>query len=55
MFNVTKFYPFEFDYLHGNTNKILPRILISSIFKDISSLGKIITNFAYIINTFMNK
>ena len=55
MFENTKFYPFEFDYLNGYTNKILPKILISSIIKDGSNLEKIIINFTHILNTMFHE
>ena len=55
MFELTKFYPFEFDYLHGYTNKILPKILISSIFKNAHCLEKMIINFVHIINTLFHE
>ena len=55
MFENTKFYPFEFDYLNGYTNKILPKIIISSIIKDGSTLEKIITSFTHILNTMFHE
>ena len=55
MFEITKFYPFEFDNLQGYTNKILPRILISSIIKDCSNIEKIIISFAKMINTLFHE
>ena len=51
MFNNTKFYPFEFDYLTGFTSKLIPEILISSILKDYSNFEKIIISISYLINT----
>ena len=55
MFEITKFYPFELDNLYGYTNKILPRIIISSLFKDCSSIERIIGNFAYLLNTLFHE
>lgn len=55
MFENTKFYPFEYDYLNGYTDKLIPKIIVNSIIKDCSSLEKIIINFAYVISTMFHE
>ena len=55
MFLLTKFYPFNFDKLHGYTSKIFPKVIISSIIKENNSKENIIINFSKILNTIFHE